>query len=176
MGTFLGALVGLVAVYFAHFVAEQYRGHIRGTTAAALLLGELTSYREAYELQRENFPQLLKLAEGGCLPRLPRAKLPKDLALEVVLPDVGLLGAEICCDVAYVYHNVRAFRATFQAVVDDEELDNSMKLGMLQAANDARERARERGEKLIGLLARRVRQEWALSDVQWPWRRSVHQA
>lgn len=161
MATFVAALLALLAAWLTHFVAEDYRTFKKGSSVAAMLSGEIQSYQEAFMFSDDLYEQLATGVADGKVPHLPKIRLSNDLALDVVLPDIGLLGPAACRDICYVYQNLRAFRNCFEAACTDRrEMGDVMTAELLLAAFAAQKRAATRYSSLIAALNARSNARW----------------
>ncbi len=81
---------------------------------------------------------------------------PRDRVFEASISSLGLLGAALVEDVAYVYGNIAAFRLAFELVTTHHSTLASHEIVVhCSAAMDALDRAVSRGESLIdGLKCR----------------------
>jgi hypothetical protein len=109
------AFISAILVGFiTHFVAEDYRRFRDGQAVAASLAGELRSITSSLPELRQGLlgmKGLLENLQPLSLPELPDQSSPM---FEANVPKIGLLGAEIAGELAFIYDQIRAFRTSFQ--------------------------------------------------------------
>ncbi|MGO4310001.1 hypothetical protein AB4Z35_09050 [Pseudomonas sp. KB_15] len=103
-------LVGFVT----HFVAEDYRRFRDGQAVAASLAGELDSITSSLPDLHHGLADMKDMLEN--LQPLPFPEFPDQTSpiFEANTTKVGLLGAELAGEVAYIYDQISAFRTSFQ--------------------------------------------------------------
>lgn len=156
------ALVGaLLTALLSTFAAEHYRRFRDSQALAGALAGELGSYAEAWPMIKENFGAMIKDTIDGRRAVLPtKMEKPKDRIFESCVSQIGSLGPELAEDLAYVYNNLNAFRATF-ALVAEEELPHRQG-ALLTAALACVTRAHERGANLPAKLKNYARRPYVV--------------
>jgi hypothetical protein len=184
LATGLGALCTfwLTNVY----VADRKRW-IDGTSLAAALAGELTSYLPAFQILRDELVAIELLANNATaeaqrqgleqadpaspqpiihLPAQlfrPPPDLPKDRIYEANINQLGLLGPEVVSMICLVYGNLLGFRTGYWLVMKHGADMASFEVGVrVHSARDALDRARDAGVPLARLLHERARQPYPL--------------
>ncbi|WP_052738552.1 hypothetical protein [Robbsia andropogonis] len=114
------ALIGLLGVmtggYFNNFLAEDYKRFRDAQALAGALAGELESHGMPVKVIVDGLESMwLKLADGKKLD-LPEWPIPASPLFDQNASKIGLLGAELAREVAYVYENLRAFRQNFHVL------------------------------------------------------------
>lgn len=114
------ALIGLLGVmtggYFNNFLAEDYKRFRDGQALAGALAGELESHGMPVKMIVDGLEKMnTKLADGQKLD-LPKWPIPASPLFDQNASKIGLLGAELAREVAYVYENLRAFRQNFHVL------------------------------------------------------------
>jgi hypothetical protein len=159
--TFLAALGALVVAWITHFAAESWKQFNRGSVIAALLSGELYSYQLGYVFSESTFDELSEALIRGEDVTLPKLEPPADFAFDAVVPEIGLLGQEMCRDIAYIYHNLRAFRGNFAvACAQHADLGPVLTGKLIKAAGEARGRAMIKAKEVIVALDQRSKRTW----------------
>lgn len=149
----IAAPTALLVAFLAHFGAESFRRYKDRVSLAGALAGELASYDEAFPILKVSFEYLLAEATGG---------RPVNLATKVPFVDdpvfgktadkLGLLGPHLAEAVAYVYGQLRGFRAALTAVPTGEGVTAQQQVGGLVMAHHFLLKARERGEPTVERL------------------------
>jgi hypothetical protein len=114
------ALIGLLGVmtggYFNNFLAEDYKRFRDGQALAGALAGELESHGMPVKVIVDGLEKMhMKLADGKKLD-LPEWPVPTSPLFDQNASKIGLLGADLAREVAYVYENLRAFRQNFHVL------------------------------------------------------------
>lgn len=171
MASVAAALIALLGVIIAGFlstiVAEDYRRFRDGSGLAAALAGELGSYVLAMDMMLSAIEGMERVAEATGKVVLGPIQAQTDHVYESQAGNLGLLGAELAENTAFVYQNIRAFRSAYKLLSDSpREWDKAQVLGIVRAMRDTVERARIRGVPLVGALRTR-----ASAIYRAPWRR-----
>lgn len=156
---FIAASAAIFIAYLTQFTAEQYRRFRDGSSIAAGIAGELSSYKEAPALIRDQFAKIRDAVRAGCRSSVWIRPIPKptDLYLPRIVDKIGILGPELCEQIVFVYANLEAFRAVQQIIMNDfSEMNDEELLLRIDAAEAALSRAHEVGSKLIPLLHART--------------------
>lgn len=148
----IAALIALVAALVVSlintFFGEDYRRSRDAKSLAGALAGELGSYAEAFPMLRKGINLSIERGDKGeSMPKTPKFDKPSDRVFEGCVADIGLLGAELAEEVAYVYNNLNAFRVAIMVANDPDTSDN-LQLQLLKNALDALERTQKRGASL----------------------------
>ncbi|MEX3968504.1 hypothetical protein AB4Y42_41235 [Paraburkholderia sp. EG286B] len=157
VNTALIAFIGVLAGgYFNNFLGEDYRRFRDGQALAGALAGELESHAEPLKWMKDGLEKMALQAmteEGLTLPEWP---IPPSPIFDSNTAKIGLLGAEMAKEVAYVYENLRAFRINFhQLSKHHHEIKNKeWNVAMVNGCTAALHRAEHRGLPLIASLKR----------------------
>ncbi|MBN3794381.1 hypothetical protein [Burkholderia sp. Ac-20392] len=156
-----GALIGFLGVmaggYFNNFLAEDYRRFRDGQALAGALAGELESHGDAFPMLKAGLEAMMPLAiseQGLTLSEWP---IPASPLFEQNAAKIGLLGADVARDVAYVYEHIRAFRINFHMLSKShrempKERNHAMIVGCLAIIT----RAETRGRPLLDTLKKQA--------------------
>lgn len=152
----IAALIALVAALVVSlintFFGEDYRRSRDAKSLAGALAGELGSYSEAFPILKKGINLSIELGnEGKNIPKTPKFDKPSDRVFEGCVADIGLLGAELAEDVAYVYNNLNAFRVALM-LANDPDTSNTFQLQFFKNALNALERTENRATCLIQKL------------------------
>lgn len=147
---FLGVLVG---GYVNNFLAEDYRRFRDGQALAGALAGELESHAEAIPIIKAGLENMMPQALNEKGLTLVEWPIPASPLFDENASKIGLLGAELAKEVAYVYENLRAFRQNFHQLSKHhasmpKEWGHAMIVGCLAAIS----RTEHRGVLLIERL------------------------
>jgi len=168
MGSFLTALIALAGIYVVNFVAEDYRRFRDGSSLAAGLAGELSSYLEAYATLSPLLEDLSRRHKNGERMLMLDMGVPPDPFYESNVGKLGLLGPEFAENTAFVYQNLKAFRSLFSLTCRKHlEMETGHIAIALDSCNAALGRAHTRGVTLVANLKARAIDEY---PVPYPWR------
>jgi len=153
------ALVGLIGVmaggFFNNFLAEDYKRFRDGQALAGALAGELESHAEPIPMIKNGLVMMLDLAGKGQSLGLKEWPIPPSPLFDQNAAKIGLLGAELARDVAYVYENLRAFRQNFHMLSKHSaEMPVEWTPAMINGCLAAISRAEGRGVPLVDGLKR----------------------
>lgn len=162
------ALLGvIVAGYLSTFVAEDYRRFKDGSGLAAALSGELASYMLALDTVRPVLEGLRRAAEVNGNLLLPRADSQTDPVFAANVQRLGLLGAELAEDTAFIYQQIHAFRTSYKLLSGDNLwMNKAQVLDVVGSWQATVERAQQRGTLLLPKLKSRANasyRPWPLS-------------
>ena len=167
----LGAAVTLLGAYLTNFLADAYKRFYEGSSIAAGLAGELSSYIEPVGMLRQALPRFIDMIDNNIRSQMTlRAfDMPKDPFFDSIVGKLGLLGPELVEEVAYVYGAIRGFRAGMHVMGRDHAAMSDAELrGRLEVTLMFLNRATERGEKLLPALKLRARKNflrgWDVDD------------
>ena len=168
MGSFVAALIALAGIYIVNFVAEDYRRFHDGSSLAAGLAGELSSYMQAYGTLSPLLEDLARRHKNGERMLMLDMGVPPDPFYESNVAKLGLLGPEFAENATFVYQNLRAFRSLFSLTCRKHlEMDTSHIAVALESCNAALGRSQTRGIALVADLKARALDDY---PVPYPWR------
>jgi hypothetical protein len=159
----LGVLGALVIAYLNSFLKERYVRHLDAAAVASGLVGELSSYADAAPEIRQALDFYEAAVHGGYRERLNFRAIdrPKDIFYEANAAKLGLLGADLVRDVAYVYGNLGGFRVGLGILMaQGANMGDDEFLGRVRATRDAFDRAQKRGEPLLEALNTKAREDF----------------
>lgn len=115
----LAAAAALAVAYLTNFEKERYVRHLDAAALAGALSGEMRSHRSA-------FPHLLKVFSGleqqlssGLIPPIRATPQPSSPVFDSGVGKLGLLGPDLAEEVAYLYEQLRTFRAAIHVLTRD---------------------------------------------------------
>lgn len=122
LGTaFLAASATLVVAYLTNFEKERYVRFLDAASLAGALAGELRSHRSAFPVLLDRLHALEKAASSGAAVPLRLPTDPTSPIFESCVAKLGLLGPERAEAVAFLYEQLRAFRATMKVIAQQQE-------------------------------------------------------
>lgn len=148
------ALIGLLGVmaggYFNNFLAEDYKRFRDGQALAGALAGELESHGEPSKMLVVGLEMMQTQHAAGKPLDLPEWPIPASPLFDQNAAKIGLLGAELAHEVAFVYENLRAFRVNFHVLSKDHSTSSvDWVQGTLIGCQAAITRADTRGRPLV---------------------------
>lgn len=154
----------LAAAFVGGIFKESYLRFTNRAALAGAIAGELASHGEYYPLLKEQLPNLIKIAESGKFPKLPSFEKPTDPVFESCVDQIGLLGAELAQEVAYVYSGLRAFRLSMAAGYSDGALPE-LRSSHFRSAINTLDRIHSRGEVLLPKLKSCAQQRYVVQPL-----------
>jgi hypothetical protein len=163
--TIIAALIaGCVAVlgsFLAHFGAESYRRFRDRVALAGALAGELASYEEAFAIARASFQVLAEDSRRGAVANIAKLPVPDDPVFGKTAEKLGLLGPHLAEAVAYVYGQLRGFRAAVASMPVGDGVVATQQIGHIVLALHFLNKASERGVPTIDRLREVARSGYA---------------
>lgn len=111
----------LVTSYITNFWAEDFRRFRERQAIAAALAGELRSILSALPEVKKRLIEMREALEARLPLNFPEFPQPSSPIFEANTVKVGLLGPALGGDVAYVYDQITAFRASFHMISKHHE-------------------------------------------------------
>jgi len=108
----IAGTVSLLGVGVSNFLAEKYKRLNESRALAAAFAGELATATRNYDDARKSWGGALERAKGGetlTFPKLPQQS-PTPI-FDANVGKVGSLGPDLAGEVAFVYAEIRTFRA-----------------------------------------------------------------
>lgn len=165
--TITGAVIALcgllIAGYLTNFVAEDFRRSREGSTIAAGLAGELSSYELAFPMLKENIGLQIDMLTRGRTPPFRAFEVPTDPLFDVVVGRLGLLGAKMVEDVVFTYQQIRAFRFSYSII--SKEYQNMAPEELIRRLNvcvECLDRAADRWNVVVPALKKRAAERYQL--------------
>lgn len=155
----IAGLVALIVAALSNFGAEAYKRHKETTTIAAGLAGELAVYMDALPIILASWGHLQRRAAEGELLIVPKVPMPTNPVFDSCVSKLGMLGAEVAEEVAYVYTTVHAFRG-LMANVHEDGTTAERQAAAIAGALWAAQRAHDRGKALLPKLRRIAKAEF----------------
>ena len=155
----IAGIVALIVAGLSNFGAEAYKRHKEMTTIAGGLAGELAVYLEALPVILSSWGELHRRAAAGELLIVPKMPMPTNPVFDSCVAKLGMLGADVAEDVAYVYTTVHAFRG-LMANVHADETTAERQAAAIGGALWAAQRAHDRGRNLLTKLRRIAKAEF----------------
>lgn len=151
--TVVAASAALITAWLTSIVSEDYKRFRDGSSLAAALAGELSSYMLGMKAGRAAFTKLVEIA-GDELLIFPDSDKPVDGVFDSCLHNLGLLGADLAGKISFVYHQVKAYRSGQNGAKSART--PSMQKSALDVCLVFLENAIEHGEPLISDLEARA--------------------
>ncbi|KQP43514.1 hypothetical protein [Pseudorhodoferax sp. Leaf274] len=167
ISAFIAASAAVFGVILTQVLGEKYRRFKEGSSVAAGILGELSSYEQAWPLVQAMLRGLDDAVSAGARERFSMrfGERAKDLYFDEVVSKIGLLGPDIVEPVVYVYSNIRAFRVALELIsVHHKDMTDGELFQRSQTCQQCLQRALARREELFSKLKARSSRRMRLSD------------
>uniref|UniRef100_C6BL20 Uncharacterized protein n=2 Tax=Ralstonia pickettii TaxID=329 RepID=C6BL20_RALP1 len=147
---FAGVLVG---GYFNNFMGEDFRRFRDSQALAGALAGELESHASAIPTIKGGLETMRKGVEAGAQLRMNEWPQPNSPVFEANVEKIGLLGPELAKDTAFVYEQIRAFRAALHMLSKHHtDRDQDWRVAMIRSCNTCITIAEDKAAPLVESL------------------------
>ena len=158
---FLGVLAG---GYFNNFLGDDYKRFRDSQALAGALAGELESHAQAVPTLKKSLAILRDMAGKGISFQMPESEDPPSPIFDKNIGSIGSLGPDMARGVAFVYENIRAFRAgMLQLSKVNEHMTHEWKYRMLVGCLERINAAESAGLPLVEQLKAHAKMSyWSL--------------
>ncbi|PMQ03720.1 hypothetical protein DyAD56_18620 [Dyella sp. AD56] len=164
----VAAIIALIATitgaFLGSLIAEDYRRFRDAQGTAASLSGELSSYVEGGQEMLRLLGLMKEATEAGTVLPFKEFEPPKDILYEAQAKNLGLLGADMAKDVAYVYQRINGFRTGYAILTRaHKELKPNEVASSLAACERMIKASQDRAARLLRNL-----DSLAAAEYEWP--------
>lgn len=147
---FAGVLAG---GYFNNFMGEDFRRFCDSQALAGALAGELESHASDIPRIKGGLETIRKAVEAGMQLRMNEWPQPDSPVFKANVEKIGLLGPELAKDTAFVYEQMRAFRAALHTLSKHHtDRDQDWLVAMITSCNTCITNAEDKGVPLVERL------------------------
>jgi hypothetical protein len=154
----------IISAFFGSLIAEDYRRFRDSQGIAAAIAGELTSYVEGGEVMLRMLAIMKQQTANGVVIAFKSFDPPTDVLYSALAGKIGLLGAAMARDTAYVYQRINGFRVGYMVLTrEHSSLTPDAVICSLASCEEMIKEANLRAEPLLKALGKRANEGYT-----WP--------